>query len=63
MFKFTKMPIGYLWKKKDRNDVDYLAGVLILGFFEIPIAIFPETKRNERGADYVVKIPPDNQQG
>jgi hypothetical protein len=60
MFKLqTRLPIGYLWKKRDGKGGEYLGGVLSLGFFEIPIVIFPERPdRAERAADFVIKIPP-----
>lgn len=61
MFKLqTKLPIGYLWNKVDKNGDKYLGGVLSLGLIEIPITIFPERPgRGERTADFVIKIPPD----
>lgn len=54
----TKMPVGHLWKKKDKDQRDYFAGVISLGLFgEIPIVIFPETKKDTDAApDFVIRV-------
>lgn len=56
MIRDHKIPVGHLWKKKDRDGNTYLAGVISLGIFgEIPVVIFEEKKENEKAADYVIR--------
>jgi len=57
-----KVPIGHLWIKKDRQNREYLAGVVSLGLFgEVPIVIFKEDKKdNEKAPDYVIRSATEN---
>jgi len=52
-----KVPIGYLWVKKDKQGREFLGGVISLGIFgEIPIVVFKEDqKANDKAADYVIR--------
>jgi len=52
-----KIPIGVLWKKKDSNSNDYLAGVISLGLFgEIPIVVFEEKFKDKPSSpDYIIR--------
>jgi uncharacterized protein (DUF736 family) len=54
----TKIPIGYLWIKKDKQGREYLAGPLSVGLFgEVPIVVFKEEhKANERAPDYIIRL-------
>lgn len=60
----TKIPIGYLWVKRDKQGKEYLAGPISLGLFgEVPIVIFKEeTKLTDRAADYVIRMATDTKQ-
>ncbi len=53
-----KVPVGYLWIKKDKQGREFLGGVISLGLFgEVPIVVFKEdNKTNEKAADYIIKV-------
>lgn len=54
----TKMPVGHLWKKEDKDGREFFAGVISLGLFgEIPIVIFPEkNKETAASPDFVIRV-------
>jgi len=58
----TKVPVGFLWIKKDRQGKEYLAGPLSIGVFgEVPIVIFrEENKTNDKAPDYVIRLATEN---
>ena len=52
-----RVPVGFLWVKKDKQGREFLGGVISLGIFgELPIVIFKEDrKENDKAPDYVIR--------